>query len=68
MNAFAGRLPVRPHLRPKPRRSIFADPDPEFVLADVWEGEGRPTRGWDGWRQDFIPLADALALPVGGEA
>ena len=33
----------------------------------VWISDGWPVRGSDGWTATRIPLADALALPVGGE-
>jgi hypothetical protein len=80
MSTLAGRLPVRPHLRPKPRRKVVTadDLEPQFlkmfpnivedlnvVCVDAFVGPGC---GWDAWIFDFVPLAEALALPVGGEA
>jgi hypothetical protein len=77
MTAFAGRLPVRPHLLPKPRRKVVTADDLEprllemfaniveelnVVYVDAFVGPGRPGPF------DFVPLAEALALPVGGEA
>jgi hypothetical protein len=78
MSALAGRLPVGPHLRAMPRHD---DLEPQFlkmfpnivedlnlVYVDAFVGPGRPGCGWDAWIFDFVPLAEALALPVGGEA
>ena len=75
---FNGRLPVRPHLRPRPRRKVRSSADvPAWLLAayshliaelnlcsaDVWVGEGKPGAGWDGWTYEHVPLDAALALP-----
>jgi hypothetical protein len=80
MNALAGRLPVREHLRPAPRRKVVTADDLEprllemfpniveelnVVYVDAFVGPGR---GWDRWTFDFVPLSFALALPVAGEA
>ena len=81
--SLCGRLPVREHLRPKPRRSVLrrGEVPPDLlaaypnvmrelnaVPADVWRGTGRPGRGWEGWTTEFLWLDEALALPVAGEA
>ena len=75
------RWPVRPHLRPKDgwRLCTEADVRPEilrrypnvvdeFNAIEVWVGGSCPGREWDGPTCTRIPLAEALALPVGGEA
>ena len=36
--------------------------------VDIWRGDGRPGRGWDGWENDWITLDEALALSTEGEA
>ena len=81
MSALAGRLPVREHLRPKPRRRLIDSLDPavlqtlpalaeiaSLVPFDVFVGPGRLGPGWDGWEYGHVSLDFALALPVGGEA
>ena len=75
--------PVSADCRPKPRRKVVTEVDvnsdvlrayPRVVhelnlcCADVWCGEGRPGRGWNGWEVELVPLAIAVALPCGGEA
>ena len=74
------RWPVRPHLRPRPWRRIYTELHADLtqfpgiadglniITADLWAGEGRPVPGWDEWDTALVPLADALALPVAGEA
>lgn len=76
-------LPVRDHLRPQRRRRVVTAGQLEpglvarfpnivaelnMILADVWEGSGRPGHGWEDWRTVEVSLDDALALPVAGEA
>jgi hypothetical protein len=75
--------PIRPHLRPQARCRVFTesgvDADllrefPDLVAelntcpVDIWCGDGRPGRGWDGWENDWITLDEALALWTEGEA
>ena len=72
--------PIRLHLRPQARsashrcrrrpRILRQFPNVVDELnscpADIWRGEGRPGRGWDGWENDRVTLDEALALSVGG--
>ena len=75
--------PVRQHLRPRPRFELVTEADVDRKIlrqfpnvvdelnscpADIWRGEGRPGRGWEGWESDRVLLSEALALSVGGEA
>jgi hypothetical protein len=75
--------PIRPHLRPPVLFDLAtaADVHPEILRLypnivaelntcplDIWRGEGRPGRGWDGWESDRVPLDEALALSTEGEA
>jgi hypothetical protein len=78
MNALAGRLPVREHLRPAPRRKVVTADDLEPRLLEMFPNiveelnvvyvDAFVGRGWDGWTFDFVPLSFARALPVAGEA
>ena len=76
-------LPVRDHLRPQQRRRVVtaADVDPDLlaqfpnivtelntILADVWQGSGQPRHGWEDRQTVEVPLGEALALSVAGEA
>ena len=76
-------LPIREHLRPQQRRRVVtaADVDPDLlaqfpnivselntILAYVWQGSGQPGHGWEDWQTVEVPLAEALALSVAGEA
>lgn len=76
-------LPVREHLRPRPRRRVFtaADVDPMLLVlyprlvdelnlcpVDVWRGQGQPSASWEGWTYDYVSLEVAVGLPYGGEA
>jgi hypothetical protein len=75
--------PIRPHLRPPVLFDLAtaAGVHPEILRLypnvvdelnacplDIWCGEGRPGRGWDGWESDRVPLRDALTLSTEGEA
>jgi hypothetical protein len=70
-------------LRPQARCELVTDADvhPEILRlypnvvdelnacpVDVWRGEGRPGRGWDGWEYEHVPLDEALAFQTEGEA
>lgn len=80
---MTGRLHVRAHLRPKPRKSVLRRDElpPDLVgrypgrmrelnavIMDVFVGSGRPGRGWDGWEVRDLWLEEAEALPWEGEA
>jgi hypothetical protein len=62
-------LPVRPHLRPKPRRSGLGRLEPASAVP-VYEAVDRDThplrRGFDIVR--FTSMDEARALPICGQA
>ena len=75
--------PIRPYLRPPVLFDLATETDVHAEIlrlypnvvdeltacpADIWCGEGRPGQGWDGWKSDYVPLRDALALSTEGEA
>jgi hypothetical protein len=75
--------PTREDVRPRLRRGVVTAEDiaPELLalypgLVDelnlcpcyVWRGQGRPSIGWHDWETVLVRPADALAMPVGGEA
>lgn len=57
-------LPVAEHLRPTPTQSVMVDCPIYTRLAHAADRQH--------WRRydlsDFMPVADALAIPVAGEA
>ena len=64
------RWGVREHLRPKTHHPASFGPStwsPRFKIQ-VWVGGSSPGREWDGPTDSDIPLGEALALPVAGEA
>ena len=74
--SLCGRLPVREHLRPKPRRSVLRRGEvPPDLLGSLPQRDGRvlprhrATRSGMGRLDNRIPWHDkALASPVEGEA
>jgi hypothetical protein len=65
MSALTGRLPVRRHLRPAPRRKVVTADDLEPRLLEMFPNI---VEELNVVYVDAVPLSFALALPVGGEA
>jgi hypothetical protein len=63
----ARRLPVRPHLRPAPRRLRCTDPKNETALVWVRQSEPDPHGWW--WSPNIaVPALLVESLPTWGEA